>query len=85
LKSWTLFFDIKQAINKKNNSKVNNVTNKVTTALFMIYLVALNWILLFKLGVQFSYMKSRGVNLIPFSKPLIVNGKIDPGEIILML
>jgi glycopeptide antibiotics resistance protein len=65
------------------NSKVNNVTNRLTTVLLIIYLIALYWILLFKLGVQFSYMANRSVNLIPFSEPLIVNGKVDPGEIIL--
>ena len=65
------------------NSKVNNVTNRLTTVLFIIYLIALCWILLFKLGVRFSYMGNRRVNLIPFSEPLILNGKIDVGEIIL--
>ena len=69
----------------RNNSKVNNVTNRLTTVLFIIYLIALYWILLFKLGVRFSYMGNRKVNLIPFSEPLILNGKIDVGEIILNL
>ena len=67
----------------RNNSKVNNVTNRLTTVLFIIYLIVLSWILLFKLGVRFSYMGNRRVNLIPFSEPLILNGKIDVGEIIL--
>jgi glycopeptide antibiotics resistance protein len=67
----------------EEQSKVNNVTNRLTTVLFIIYLVALYWILLFKLGVRFSYMGNRRVNLIPFSEPLILNGKIDVGEIIL--
>ena len=61
----------------------HNVTNKLTKALFIIYLLALFWILLLKLGVRFSYMESRSVNLIPFSEPLILNGKVDVGEIIL--
>ena len=69
--------------NGRNNGKDNNITNKVTTVLFIIYLIALFWILLFKLGVRFSYMGNRSVNLIPFSEPLILNGKIDVGEIIL--
>jgi len=64
-------------------SKVYNVTNRLTTVLFIIYLIVLSWILLFKLGVRFSYMGNRRVNLIPFSEPLILNGKIDVGEIIL--
>src|SRR4051812_9604645 len=67
----------------RDNSKVNNVTNKLTTVLFIVYLIALCWILLFKLGVRFSYMGSRRVNLIPFSEPSILNGKTDFGESIL--
>ena len=68
----------------RNNRKDNTITNKLTNALFIIYLIALFWILLFKLGVQFSYMgNKRSINLIPFSEPLILNGKIDFGEIIL--
>lgn len=67
----------------RTNSKVNNVTNRLTTVLFIIYLIALCWILLCKLGVRFSYMGNRSVNLIPFSEPLILHGKIDVGEIIL--
>ena len=59
-----------------NNMKENNKTNKLTNVLFIIYLIALFWILLFKLGVRFSYMEKRNVNLIPF-------GKIDVAEIIL--
>jgi glycopeptide antibiotics resistance protein len=65
----------------KNNSKVINVANRLTTVLFSIYLIALYWILLFKLGVQFSYMDKRSVNLIPFSA-LILNGKTELSEII---
>jgi glycopeptide antibiotics resistance protein len=67
----------------RNNWKDNNSTNKLTIVLFVIYLIALFWILLFKLGVRFSYMENRKVNLIPFSEPLILNGKIDFGEIIM--
>ena len=59
------------------------MTNKVTTVLFIIYLIVLFWILVFKLGVQFSYMGNRSINLIPFRESLILNGKIDVGEIIL--
>jgi glycopeptide antibiotics resistance protein len=59
-----------------NNMKENNKTNKLTNVLFIIYLIALFWILLFKLGVRFSYMGKRNVNLVPFDK-------IDVSEIIL--
>ena len=59
----------------KEQSKVNNVTNRLTTVLFIIYLIALYWILLLKLGVRFSYMGDRRANLIPFSEPLILNSE----------
>ena len=59
-----------------NNMKENNKTNKLTNVLFIIYLIVLFWILLFKFGVRFSYMENRNVNLIPF-------GKIDVSETIL--
>ena len=62
--------------------KDNGSPNKLTIVLFVIYLVALCWILLFKLGVRFSYMENRKVNLIPFES-LISNGKIGFGEIIM--
>lgn len=61
----------------------NNRTNKLTIVLFIVYLIALFWILLFKLGVRFSYMENRQVNLIPFRDALILNRKIDFGEIIM--
>jgi len=63
--------------------KDNGSPNKLTIVLFVIYLVALCWILLFKLGVRFSYMENREVNLIPFREPLMLNGKIDFGEMIM--
>jgi glycopeptide antibiotics resistance protein len=63
--------------------KDTRLTNTVTNALFIVYLVVLCWILLLKLGVRFSYMGTRSINLIPFAQPLISNGKTDLGEIIL--
>lgn len=67
----------------RNIGKNNNSTNKLTVLLFVIYLAALFWILLFKLGVRFSYMGNRNVNLIPFNEFITLNGKIDLGEIIM--
>ena len=61
----------------------NSTTNKVTNVLFIVYLLALFWILLLKLGARFSYMGNRSVNLVPFGEPLIANGKTDIREIIL--
>lgn len=63
--------------------KANKDTNRLTVVLFIIYLIALTWILLFKLSVRFSYMEIRKVNLIPFKEPFILNGQMDMGEMIL--
>ena len=56
--------------------KVNNITNRLTTVLFIIYLIALYWILLLKLGVRFSYMGERRTNLVPFSEPFLTSENI---------
>lgn len=61
----------------------NDRARKITIVLFVIYLIVLSWILLFKLGVRFSYMEERQVNLIPFRDALVLNRKIDFGEIIM--
>lgn len=67
----------------KGNMRENNRTNRLTALLSIIYAIALFWILLFKLGVQFSYMENRVVNLIPFRESLTSSGKIDVAETIL--
>ena len=67
----------------RSDGKNNNSANKLTIVLLAIYLIVLFWILLFKLGVRFSYMENRQVNLIPFREALVINGKIDFGEIIM--
>lgn len=64
------------------NSNVNT-SKQLTKLLFFTYLLILAWILLLKLGVQFSYMTTRSVNLIPFKAPTILNGHVDKGEMIL--
>jgi len=62
----------------------NNTANKLTHSLLVIYIVVLFWILLFKLGVHFSYMgNERSINLVPFGESSILNGKIDFSEIVL--
>lgn len=62
----------------------NNTANKLTYLLLVIYIVVLFWILLFKLGVHFSYMgNERSINLVPFGESSILNGKIDFSEIVL--
>ena len=60
----------------------SNAATRLTAALFTIYLVLLVWILIFKLGVRFSYMESRRFNLVPFREALVLNGRIDFGEAI---
>ena len=58
-----------------NHPKAGNVANRVTTVLFIIYLVAICWILLFKLGVHFSYMAKRSVNVVPFNRSFILTSE----------
>ena len=60
----------------------NNKTNGLTTVLFAIYLIALIWILIFKLGVRFSYMENRSVSLIPY-REYFLYGNFDIVETIL--
>jgi len=65
-------------VNWKNmgtNLKVNKGLNRLTLLLFTIYLIVLYWILLFKLGVRFSYIDKRSVNFIPFNDPTILNAE----------
>ncbi len=64
-------------------SKTKNKAYQVTLGLFIAYLIILIWILIFKLGVEFSYMSNRNVNIIPFSEFFIPNGKVDPGGLIM--
>jgi glycopeptide antibiotics resistance protein len=59
--------------NRVNNSTLADETSRLTTVLFTIYLIALCWILLFKLGIHFSYMEKRSLNLIPFNEPSILH------------
>ena len=58
-------------------------SRKFTLGLFVCYLAALTWIILFKL--QFSpgdLPHIRNINLIPFGASVLVNGKMDFDEII---
>ncbi|WP_162418709.1 VanZ family protein [Cyclobacterium roseum] len=59
----------------KEESSNNNPATRLTTVLFIIYGLALVWILLLKLGVQFSYMGTRSTNFIPFNEPVIFTGE----------
>ena len=60
-----------------------NRQRNLTKILFIIYIVILVWILLFKMSFSINEIyKSRSINLIPFRASVIVNGKIDISEII---
>lgn len=63
------------------NHRKTGLANRFTHVLFIIYLIALFWILVFKLGVQFSYMGSRNVNMLPF-RETILYGIVDTGQIV---
>ena len=68
----------------RNNMNDNKKLNRLTYILLGVYLITIVWILLFKLGVHFSNMGiRRSINLIPFSEPLILNGKLDFSEMIM--
>lgn len=57
--------------------------DRITMLLLAIYLLVMTWILLFKLGVQFSYMTERRMNLLPFREVFALNGRLDRMEILL--
>lgn len=48
-------------------SKEQNTADKLTKTLLLIYLIILVWIILLKLGVQFSYIEKRNINMVPFA------------------
>lgn len=62
---------------------MNARSNQITKALLTIYLVVICWILLFKLGVSFSYMPKRSVNLLPFDAFYRAHRRVDKPELIL--
>lgn len=64
--------------------KDNRKTTKLTKTLFIIYMIALFWIIIFKFDIPFSklgYMRS--INLISFSESLIVNNRLDFSEMLM--
>ena len=61
----------------------DNRQRNLTKILFIIYIVILVWILLFKMSFSIDELyKNRNINIIPFMGSVIVNGKIDTSEII---
>lgn len=64
--------------------KNDSFANRLTAFLLFVYMVLLFWIIVLKLNINFSYKgKAGNINLIPYSQPLILNGKVDYGEMIL--
>lgn len=61
----------------------STAANRFTIALLLVYLVALLWILILKMGVRFSYMDNREVNLVPFYRNLFQNARLDKIETIM--
>lgn len=57
--------------------------NRVTIILFIVYLIAVFWIIVLKLNVQFSNIGTRNINLIPYKAPLLLNAPPDYGEMIM--
>jgi glycopeptide antibiotics resistance protein len=56
----------------------------LTLALFAVYAAALVWIIVFKFGIEITYTEQRDeFNLIPYQRPLVLNGKVSYGEILL--
>lgn len=57
--------------------------NKILMVLFLVYLAALTWIILFKMEFSMGNLVGvRSINMIPFQGSMIVNGKIAFSEII---
>lgn len=58
-------------------------SKKVTLGILIFYIMALVWIILFKFQLSFGQLDHhRSINLIPFAGSVIVNGKVNLGEII---
>lgn len=58
-------------------------SEKFTMGLLIFYLIVLTWIIIFKLQFSFENLPHiRNINLIPFGESVIINGKMDFGEII---
>ena len=66
------------------NRKSNQA--RLTTGLFIVYLLLLTWIILFKMQFSFDRLPQfRGLNFIPFAGSVIKNDRLDYSEIILNL
>lgn len=66
-----------------NSGGINMNSKKWTLGLFLFYVAALSWIVLFKTHFSLPDVQMRSINLIPFGASVIVNGSLDFSEIIL--
>ncbi len=57
-------------------------SNGITKFLLTIYLIGIYWIIILKLNVP-HIVEKRSVNFIPFAAPMVLNGKVDYGEMVL--
>ncbi|EGT3799138.1 glycopeptide resistance protein VanZ1 [Clostridioides difficile] len=60
--------------------------HNITKGLFIVYIIILTWIILFKLQFDISSIETmnlRSINLVPFAGSLIINNRVDISEIIL--
>lgn len=60
--------------------------HNITKGLFIVYIIILTWIILFKLQFDISSLETmnlRSINLVPFAGSLIINNRVDISEIIL--
>ncbi|EGT3847991.1 glycopeptide resistance protein VanZ1 [Clostridioides difficile] len=60
--------------------------HNITKGLFIVYIIVLTWIILFKLQFDISSLETmnlRSINLVPFAGSLIINNRVDTSEIIL--
>ena len=72
--------------NKTQSANQHMMTKVLSGALFVVYLVLLIWLVLFKLKLNLPLLfqdQQRSLNLLPFEAPAIVNGRINYGEMIL--
>ena len=68
------------------NPSPSKRSKMLTATLFAIYLIALSWIVLFKMQLDFAplaNMNLRNINLVPFAQSAVLNGKVNLSEIVL--
>ena len=64
-------------------SKTKGNQHPLTMGLFVIYLLALIWIILFKMSLSLQQLPEfRGMNFIPFGGSVMTNDRLDLSEII---